>query len=126
MTALVWAGVVVLGGVGAVLRFLVDGSVSARAGRAFPYGTLVVNLSGAFVLGLLAGLALGRDAALLAGTATVGAYTTFSTWMFETQRLGEDRQARYLLANVLVSLVAGLAVAALGRWIGTAWVGSAP
>jgi CrcB protein len=118
MTALVWAGVVVLGGVGAVLRFLVDGAVSARAGRAFPYGTLVVNLSGAFVLGLLAGLALDRTAALLAGTAAVGAYTTFSTWMFETQRLGEDRQVRPLLANLGVSLVAGLAVAELGRWVG--------
>jgi fluoride exporter len=118
MIVLVWAGVVVLGGVGAVLRFLVDGTVSARTGRSFPYGTLVVNLSGAFVLGLLAGLALDRDAALLAGTATVGAYTTFSTWMFETQRLGEDRQVRYLLANLVVSLVAGLAAAALGRWVG--------
>ena len=119
MSALVWAGVVVLGGVGAVLRFLVDGAVSARAGRSFPHGTLVVNLSGAFVLGLLAGLALGPDTALLAGTATVGAYTTFSTWVFESQRLGEDRQVRPLLANLGVSLVAGLAVAALGRWIGT-------
>ena len=119
MTALVWAGVVVLGGVGAVLRFLVDGAVSARVRRSFPYGTLVVNLSGAFVLGLLAGLAPSRDVALLAGTATVGAYTTFSTWMFETQRLGEDRRVRSLLANLGVSLVAGLAVAALGRWIGT-------
>jgi CrcB protein len=126
VTALVWAGVVVLGGVGAVLRFLVDATVSARTGRSFPYGTLVVNLSGAFVLGLLAGLALSRDAALLAGTATVGAYTTFSTWMFETQRLGEDRQVWSLLANLVVSLVAGLAVAALGRWIGTVWVGSGP
>jgi len=114
----VWAGVVVLGGVGAVLRFLVDGAVSARLGRSFPYGTLIVNLSGALVLGLLAGLAPGREEALLAGTATVGSYTTFSTWMFETQRLGEDRQVRYLVANLAVSLVAGVATAALGQWIG--------
>jgi fluoride exporter len=115
----VWAGVVVLGGVGAVLRFVVDGAVGARVGRSFPYGTLVVNLSGAFVLGLLAGLALSRNVALLAGTATVGAYTTFSTWMFETQRLGEDSQVRYLLGNLGISLVAGLGAAALGRWVGT-------
>jgi fluoride exporter len=119
VTALVWAGVVLLGGAGAVLRFLVDGAVAGRIGRSFPYGTLVVNLSGAFALGLIVGLALSRDAALLAGTATVGAYTTFSTWMFETQRLGEDRQVRYLFGNLGVSLVAGVAVAALGRWIGT-------
>jgi CrcB protein len=119
VSALVWVGVVLLGGVGAVLRFLVDGAVSARVGRSFPYGTLVVNLSGAVALGLITGLALSRDAALLAGTATVGAYTTFSTWVFETQRLGEDRQVRYLLGNLGISLAAGLAAAALGRWVGT-------
>jgi CrcB protein len=118
MNPAVWAGVIALGGVGAVLRFLVDGAVSARLGRSFPYGTLIVNLSGAFVLGLLTGLALGREEALLAGTATVGSYTTFSTWMFETQRLGEDRQVPYLVANLAVSLVAGVAAAALGQWIG--------
>ena len=118
MTALVWAGVVVIGGCGAVLRFLVDGAVSARLGRSFPYGTLLINLSGAAVLGLLTGLALSRDVALLAGTAAVGSYTTFSTWMFETQRLGEDRQVRLLAANLGVSLAAGIALAALGWWIG--------
>jgi CrcB protein len=118
MTAAVWAGVVVIGGCGAVLRFLVDGAVSARLGRSFPYGTLIINLSGALVLGLITGLALSRDAALLAGTALVGAYTTFSTWMFETQRLGEDRQIRYLAANLAVSLAAGVASAAAGWSIG--------
>jgi CrcB protein len=114
----VWAAVAVIGGFGAVLRFLVDGAVSARVGPSFPYGTLVVNVSGAAVLGLLTGLAPGREVALLAGTAAVGSYTTFSTWMFETQRLGEDRQVRPLVANLAVSLVAGLAAAAAGRWLG--------
>ena len=118
MTAVLWAGVAVLGGVGAVLRFLVDGAVSARLGRSFPYGTLIVNLSGALVLGLLTGLSLGHEESLLAGTAVVGSYTTFSTWMFETQRLGEDRQVPLLVANLGVSLVAGVLAAAAGRWIG--------
>ncbi|MGH3855197.1 MAG: fluoride efflux transporter CrcB [Pseudonocardiaceae bacterium] len=124
MTALVWMGVVVIGGTGSVLRFLVDGAISSRTGSAFPYGTLVVNLSGAVLLGLLTGLALRPEVALLAGTAAVGSYTTFSTWMFETQRLGEDRQVRYLAANVLVSLVVGVAAAALGRLMGAELVGS--
>lgn len=119
MNPLVWVGVVVLGGFGAVLRFLVDGAVASRAGRTFPYGTLLVNLSGSLGLGLISGLALAPDAALLAGTATVGAYTTFSTWMFETQRLGEDRQVGNLAANVVVSLGLGVAAAALGRLVGT-------
>lgn len=117
---LVWTGVGLLGGVGAVLRFLVDRAVSARSGKAFPYGTLAVNLSGALILGLLTGLALDGHAALLAGTATIGSYTTFSTWMLETQRLGEDRQVAGLTANIVVSLVAGIAVAALGWLIGSA------
>src|SRR6201994_2864584 len=118
MSALVWAGVVVIGGAGSVLRFYVDGIVAAAAGRGFPYGTLVVNLSGAVVLGLLTGLALGGDAALLAGTAAVGSYTTFSTWMLETQRLTEERQHNKAAVNVALSLAAGVAAAAAGRLIG--------
>lgn len=119
MSPITWTGVVVLGGAGSVLRFVVDHAIGARLGRSFPYGTLAVNLSGALVLGLLAGLSPDPQVALLAGTATVGAYTTFSTWMFEAQRLGEDRQVRYLIGNVVVSVVAGVGAAALGRWIGT-------
>ena len=61
------------------LRFAVDVAVSRRAGGAFPAGTLAVNLSGAVVLGLISGLALRGDARLLAGTALIGSYTTFST-----------------------------------------------
>jgi CrcB protein len=118
MTVAVWAGVVLIGGVGAVLRFLVDRAVSGRTAGSFPYGTLVVNLSGALLLGLLSGLALSPHLALLAGTACVGSYTTFSTWMLETQRLGEDRQLRPAVANIVVSLVLGLAAACLGLWIG--------
>ena len=105
-------------GAGSLLRFYVDGIVAAASGRDFPYGTLVVNLSGAVVLGLLTGLALGGDAALLAGTAAVGSYTTFSTWMLETQRLTEERQHRKAVANIVVSLVLGVAAAELGRLIG--------
>jgi fluoride exporter len=115
----VWAGVVLLGGAGAVGRFALDQAVSARAARGFPYGTLVVNISGAVLLGFLTGLALDARIALLAGTALVGSYTTFSTWMFETQRLAEDRQLLGLMANVVVSLAAGLLAAALGRLIGS-------
>ena len=118
MSVLVWAAVVVIGGAGSVLRFLADRAVASRAGRDFPFGTLVINLSGAVVLGFLTGLALSRDAALLAGTAAVGSYTTFSTWMFETERLAEDRELGRAAANVVVSLVLGVAAAALGRLFG--------
>jgi CrcB protein len=115
---LLWAGVVVIGGAGSVARFLADGIVASSAGRDFPFGTFAINISGAVILGLLTGLALGQDQALLAGTAAVGSYTTFSTWMFETQRLTEERQYGKAAVNVIASLVLGVAAAALGRLIG--------
>lgn len=107
-----------LGGLGAIGRFLFDGIVSQRLGRGLPFGTFAVNMTGALVLGLLTGLALSGDALLLLGTATVGSYTTFSTWMLETHRLGEDGQLGQGISNALVSVVVGVAAAALGRVIG--------
>ncbi|RAU99637.1 fluoride efflux transporter CrcB [Mycobacterium colombiense] len=114
-TALVWVGVALIGGIGSVLRFVVDRTVARRVSRPFPFGTLVVNVSGAAFLGFLGGLALNKEAALLVGTAFVGAYTTFSTWMLETQRLGEERQLRAALANILVSVALGEAAAFIGQ-----------
>ena len=118
MSVLVWTAVTLIGGAGSVLRFYVDGLVSSAARRGFPYGTMAVNLSGAVILGLLTGLALTGDAALLAATAAVGSYTTFSTWMLETQRLTEERQYRRAALNLVASLVLGVAAAELGRLIG--------
>jgi CrcB protein len=118
MSAGTWILAGLLGGAGAVLRFLIDGAVSRRLARNFPYGTLVVNLSGAFGLGLIVGLALHGQAAVLAGAATIGAYTTFSTWMLETHRLAEDGELVAAAANALVSLALGLGAAELGRLLG--------
>jgi fluoride exporter len=109
-----------LGGLGAIARMLLDGAVSSRAGREFPWGTLAVNVSGAFALGVLAGADVGGDAFRLAGTGFVGAYTTFSTWMFETHRLAEDGHGRAAAANLAVSLAAGVAMAFAGHALGTA------
>jgi CrcB protein len=120
VSAAVWIGVAALGGLGAVARFALDRLVLARAGRGFPAGTLAVNASGAFLLGLLVGISLEGDAFLFAGTAILGSYTTFSTWMLETHRLGEDGEAGGLLANVVLSAGIGLGAAALGRLLGGA------
>jgi CrcB protein len=116
----VLAGIGLLGGVGAIARMLLDGAVSARVASAFPWGTLAVNLSGAFALGVLSGADVGGDALLLAGTGFLGAYTTFSTWMLETHRLAEDGRGRTAAANIFVSLLTGLAVAWLGHELGVA------
>jgi fluoride exporter len=119
MSAVTWAGVALLGGAGAVARFVVDGAIAGRLEfHSLPVGTLAVNVSGAFLLGLVAGVALTGDALLLAGTATLGSYTTFSTWMLETQRLAEGGEPGPAAANIVVSLAAGLAAVALGRFLG--------
>ena len=118
MSVLLWAGVALIGGTGSVVRFVADGLVTSRVGRGFPFGTFVINISGAIILGLISGLALRPDQALLAGTAAVGSYTTFSTWMLETQRLDEERQYLKAAVNVIASLVAGVVAAAVGRAIG--------
>jgi len=131
----VWVGVAVLGGVGACGRFLLDSVLAARAAGDFPVGTLTVNASGALLLGLLTGLAVQgnllvltgtargggdptRKPGVLTGTATLGSYTTFSTWMLETHRLAEDGEAPTAVANVVLSLAVGIGAAALGRLIG--------
>jgi fluoride exporter len=119
VSILVWAGIVLIGGAAAVVRFLVDAAVGAFACHDFPYGTLAVNISGALLLGLLTGLTLGDDQTLLADTAALGSFTTFSTWMLETQRLDEERQHGVAAANIVISLALGIAAAALGRVIGT-------
>jgi fluoride exporter len=116
-TVLDWAAVMLIGGIGSVLRFLVDRTVARRLARPFPFGTLTVNISGAALLGFLGGLALSREAALLTGTAFVGAYTTFSTWMLETQRLGEERRIWAAAANLVVSVLLGIAAAFIGQWL---------
>jgi fluoride exporter len=118
VSLLTWLGVAVLGGVGALLRFGVDGAVGTRAPAELPFGTLAVNATGALALGVVAGVALQGDARVLAGTAAIGSYTTFSTWLFETHRLSEDGRVGAALANVVVPLVVGFAAVALGRALG--------
>jgi CrcB protein len=120
VTFAVWVGVAVLGGVGAVLRFVLDASVQNRVATDLPVGTLAVNVSGSFALGLLTGLGATGWTLLLAGTALLGSFTTFSTWMFETHRLGEDGEIGLAFVNVALSLAAGLAAGSAGWAVGAA------
>jgi CrcB protein len=113
-----WLGVAVLGGVASLARFLADAFVSSAGRGRLPLGTLAVNASGALILGLLVGAALHGHAYLLAGTAVIGSYTTFSTWMLESHRLGEDGYAWLAAANVAGSLALGLAAVELGGLLG--------
>jgi CrcB protein len=110
---------------GAIARYLVDVSVVALVGARFPWGTLVVNVSGSFVLGLLAALALERGvlspeirAPVLIGF--IGAYTTFSTLMLESWRLVEDGSCGLALGNLIGSAALGIIAIVSGLALGRA------
>jgi fluoride exporter len=111
---LLWGAVALLGGAGAVARFRLDAFVQLRLAGSFPTGTLTVNVLGSFVLGVLTGAGVAGDWLLLAGTAVLGSFTTFSTWMLETERLGEEGDDRVALLNLGVSIAAGTAAAIVG------------
>jgi len=116
------AGLVVAGAVGAVLRYLGDRFVQTRTGSDFPLGTLVINVSGALVLGFLTGAALHHGLAeawvTVLGTGLIGAYTTFSTFTFDTFRLARGDSPVAAVANVTVSVAAGLGAAFAGLALG--------
>jgi CrcB protein len=107
----------VAGGLGAVLRFVVDGVVRDLVGARVPWGTALINVSGSFVLGVLTGLTtrgLSEAVLLLLGAGLLGGYTTFSTASVETVRLLQQRRyAASLLYGVGV-LVLSVAAALLG------------
>ncbi len=118
MSAALWAGVAVLGGLGAVARLLMEHGVRRQLTMAFPIGTITVNITGAFLLGVVSGIGLSHLGATLIGTGFLGAYTTFSGWMLETRSLRQDRRMRAAAANILVSVVLGLLAAWAGQRLG--------
>ncbi len=118
MTAPELIAVGLVGGLGALARFTLDGAVARAVGRGFPFGTLAVNLTGALLLGLLVGAADGGATNRLLGTGFLGAYTTFSTWALESHRLGEDGRLFLGAVNFVVSLSLGLGAAWFGRRLG--------
>lgn len=104
--------------IGAPLRYLADRMIQSRHESAFPWGTLTVNIAGSLLLGLLAGLPAGRAASALLGTGFCGALTTYSTFSYETLYLARSGLRRHALANVVVSILAGLGAAYVGLLLG--------
>lgn len=115
-----------LGGfAGAIARYLVDGAIADRTGGGFPWGTLVINVSGSFVLGLL--FALSTERAILSAEIRgpvmigfLGAYTTFSTFMLESWRLVETGSWTAAIANLGGSMILGLVAVVAGLTLGRA------
>ena len=118
-----WILIALGGAGGAVTRFALDSWISSRFSSEFPLGTLVINVSGSFVLGLL--FALTMERAILPAEIRppvmigfIGAYTTFSTWMLESWRLVEDGAWAAAALNLGGSVVLGLAAVILGMAVG--------
>lgn len=113
-------GVVVLsalaGGLGAAVRYLLDVGVARVWGTRFPWGVLVINVSGSFALGV--GVGLLPDAATIVGAGFLGGYTTFSTAMVDTIALWRDGSRGAAVFNAVGMLVLGLAAAAAGLFVG--------
>ena len=108
---------------GAIARYVLDGWISALGSGSFPWGTLVINVTGSFVLGLLFVLVIERsilpaDVRPPVMIGFIGAYTTFSTWMLESLRLVEDGAYLSAFANVAGSVTLGLAAVFIGVVVG--------
>lgn len=106
------------GGLGALARYRVTGLIASRSPTPFPLGTLTVNVIGSFLLGALAALTIGGDVPqswlTWGGTGFLGAFTTFSSFTYETLQLLEDRAWRYALWNIVLSGPLSFGAAALG------------
>jgi CrcB protein len=105
---------------GAPARYLTDRALQSRHETVFPWGTLTVNLVASFVLGIVvaAGSHVSTTLALFLGTGFCGALSTYSTLSYETLRLVQDGARFYAVANVAVTLFAGVGAAALGWSVG--------
>lgn len=113
-----WIAIAVAGACGAVSRFLVDHFVTSRISGQFPWGTFVVNVTGSLAAGIVLGLVATRgfpdgfDTIVAGGF--LGAYTTFSTSMYETATLVEEQRYAVSAINLIISLAACVVAATLG------------
>jgi len=123
--AAVVALVAVAGALGAPSRYALEWWVRTRWPTITPTGTLVVNVTGSLALGLVVGLALANgldpDARTIVGTGFLGAYTTFSTYAYETVRRAEEGHPRIAVAYAIGSAAAATLAAALGLLLTGAW-----
>src|SRR5215210_6685155 len=114
-----YLAVAVGGALGAMLRFYLGGTVLARTAAPFPTATFVINITGSFIIGFFLTLATERvqmspHLRLAVAVGFVGAYTTFSTFEYETAKLVEDGDVTRALLNVVLSFAVGL----LAVWLG--------
>jgi len=118
--------VAVGGAIGSVTRYLVGGWIASRYGSAFPYGTLVINVTASFIIGFFLAFAqervnLNPNWRLFVAVGFVGGYSTFSTFEYEAIRLLQEREVLlgsiYMIGSVVTGGIAAVGGIALGSWI---------
>ncbi len=118
--------VAVGGAIGSVTRYLVGGWIASRYGSAFPYGTLVINVTASFIIGFFLAFAqervnLNPNWRLFVAVGFVGGYLTFSTFEYEAIRLLQEREVLlgsiYMIGSVVTGGIAAVGGIALGSWI---------
>lgn len=124
MTPWIFLLLALAGGVGAAVRFLVDGLIRSHLKTAFPWATTIINVSGSLVLGFITGATLEQlvpsDVSIVLGTGFLGGYTTFSTASYETVQLIKQRRYGASFISGIGMLVLSVAAAAIGLWVGAA------
>lgn len=115
---------------GGCTRYFVSGAVARRLGETFPWGTMTVNVTGAFVIGIFGALATHPGSVfaaptpwLFAVTGFLGCYTTVSSFSLQTLTLANNGERRHALGNIALSLALGLAAAACGFTLADIWGG---
>ncbi|QVK18650.1 fluoride efflux transporter CrcB [Mycoplasmatota bacterium] len=103
---------------GAISRFVVSKKVKHKIHSKFPFGTILVNLLGSFLLGLLFSLKMNDSISLLLGTGFMGSFTTFSTFQVESLKLGLEKEWSLLSKYLLLSYVLGITSAFMGFIVG--------
>ena len=117
MSLAAWLAMLAGGAVGAPSRYLLDGYIQSKTDSRFPWGTLTINAVGSLLLGLLTGLALehglSETTKVVLGTGFCGAFTTFSTFSFETVRLAGEGATNAAFRNIAANVVLGTVLGGL-------------
>ena len=111
--------VAVGGAAGSLVRYSLGKFISEKSNSAFPIGTFIINITGAILLGIVSAIGVSNNIMLLLGDGFLGAYTTFSTFMYEGFNLFREKEKLNAFIYILFSLILGIVGYALGSKIGS-------
>ena len=107
------------GAAGSLVRYILGKFISKKSSSTFPIGTFIINITGAILLGIVSTIGVSSNLMLLLGDGFLGAYTTFSTFMYEGFNLFQEREKLNAFIYILCSLILGIVGYSLGAKIGS-------